>query len=238
MSKSIKDVTTNAANWVIDCNQVTRTYSQGPEKLTIFSDISLQLTAGETIAIVGSSGSGKTTLLNLLGGLDRPSTGHIEICGQEIYKLSEAARARFRSKHLGFVYQFHHLLPEFSALENVMMPCVLGGVSVALARKKAAVLLNNVGLGARLEHKPGELSGGERQRVAIARALVNEPDCVLMDEPTGNLDEHTGAGVRTLIESLRDQFGMAFVMVTHDMSMARSLGRVMRLEQGRLVHEG
>jgi len=119
-----------------------------------------------------------------------------------------------------------------------MMPCVLGGVSVALARKKAAVLLNNVGLGARLEHKPGELSGGERQRVAIARALVNEPDCVLMDEPTGNLDEHTGAGVRTLIESLRDQFGMAFVMVTHDMSMARSLGRVMRLEQGRLVHEG
>ena len=238
MSKSIKDVTTNAANWVIDCNQVTRTYSQGPEKLTIFSDISLQLTAGETIAIVGSSGSGKTTLLNLLGGLDRPSTGHIEICGQEIYKLSEAARARFRSKHLGFVYQFHHLLPEFSALENVMMPCVLGGVSVALARKKAAVLLNNVGLGARLEHKPGELSGGERQRVAIARALVNEPDCVLMDEPTGNLDEHTGAGVRTLIESLRDQFGMAFVMVTHDMSMARSLGRVVRLEQGRLVHEG
>ena len=194
MSKSIKDVTTNAANWVIDCNQVTRTYSQGPEKLTIFSDISLQLTAGETIAIVGSSGSGKTTLLNLLGGLDRPSTGHIEICGQEIYKLSEAARARFRSKHLGFVYQFHHLLPEFSALENVMMPCVLGGVSVALARKKAAVLLNNVGLGARLEHKPGELSGGERQRVAIARALVNEPDCVLMDEPTGNLDEHTGGG--------------------------------------------
>jgi lipoprotein-releasing system ATP-binding protein len=238
MSKSIKDVTANAANWVIDCTQVTRTYSQGPEKLTIFSDISLQVIAGETIAIVGSSGSGKTTLLNLLGGLDRPSTGHIEICGQEIYKLSEAARARFRSKHLGFVYQFHHLLPEFSALENVMMPCVLGGISVALARKKAAVLLNSVGLGARLAHKPGELSGGERQRVAIARALVNEPDCVLMDEPTGNLDEHTGAGVRSLIESLRDQFGMAFVMVTHDMSMARSLGRVMRLEQGRLVHEG
>jgi lipoprotein-releasing system ATP-binding protein len=238
MSKSIKDVTTNTANWVIDCNQVTRTYNQGPEKLTIFSDISLQVTAGETIAIVGSSGSGKTTLLNLLGGLDRPSTGDIKICGQEIYKLSEAARARFRNKHLGFVYQFHHLLPEFSALENVMMPCVLGDISVAAARKKAAFLLNSVGLGARLAHKPGELSGGERQRVAIARALVNEPDCVLMDEPTGNLDEHTGAGVRVLIESLRDQFGMAFVMVTHDMSMARSLGRVMRLEQGRLVHEG
>jgi lipoprotein-releasing system ATP-binding protein len=238
MSKSTKDVTANTANWVIDCTQVTRTYNQGPEKLTIFSDISLQVSAGETIAIVGSSGSGKTTLLNLLGGLDRPSTGHIEICGKEIYKLSEAARARFRNKHLGFVYQFHHLLPEFSALENVMMPCVLGGVSVAAARKKAAVLLNSVGLGARLEHKPGELSGGERQRVAIARALVNEPDCVLMDEPTGNLDEHTGAGVRALIESLRDQFGMAFVVVTHDMSMARSLGRVMRLEQGRLVHEG
>ncbi|MGO1462438.1 MAG: ABC transporter ATP-binding protein [Oleiphilaceae bacterium] len=222
---------------VIDCRQVTRTYTQGPEKLTIFSDISLEVTPGETVAIVGSSGAGKTTLLNLLGGLDKPSTGQISICGKDIHRLSEAGRARFRNRHLGFVYQFHHLLPEFTALENVMMPCALGGVSIPKARERAQVILQRVGLGERLSHKPGELSGGERQRVAIARALVNEPDCVLMDEPTGNLDEHTGEGVRALIESLRDQLGIAFVMVTHDMKMARSLGRVLRLEQGRLVQE-
>ena len=222
---------------VIDCRQVTRTYTEGPERLTIFSDISLEVAAGETVAIVGSSGAGKTTLLNLLGGLDRPSSGQISICGEDIHRLSEAGRARFRNRHLGFVYQFHHLLPEFSALENVMMPCALGGMSVKNARKTAEQLLARVGLAERLAHKPGELSGGERQRVAIARALVNEPQCVLMDEPTGNLDEHTGEGVRELIESLRDQLGIAFVMVTHDMKMARSLGRVLRLEQGRLVQE-
>ncbi|MEE3169138.1 MAG: lipoprotein-releasing ABC transporter ATP-binding protein LolD [Pseudomonadota bacterium] len=222
---------------VIDCRQVTRTYSEGPEKLTIFADISLEVAAGETVAIVGSSGAGKTTLLNLLGGLDRPSSGQISICGQDMSRLSEAARARFRNRHLGFVYQFHHLLPEFPALENVMMPCVLGGMSVVQAKEKATSLLGQVGLAERLSHKPGELSGGERQRVAIARALVNEPDCVLMDEPTGNLDEHTGEGVQALIESLRDKLGIAFVMVTHDMRMARSLGRVLRLEQGRLIQE-
>ncbi len=226
-----------ATDSVIDCRQVTRTYSEGPETLTIFSDISLQVMTGETVAIVGSSGAGKTTLLNLLGGLDRPSSGHISICGQDIHRLSEAGRARFRNRHLGFVYQFHHLLPEFSALENVMMPCALGGMSVSAARQKAEKLLARVGLAERLAHKPGELSGGERQRVAIARALVNEPECVLMDEPTGNLDEKTGEGVRDLIESLRDQLGIAFVMVTHDMKMARSLGRVLRLEQGTLVQE-
>ncbi|QSP96539.1 ATP-binding cassette domain-containing protein [Marinobacter salinisoli] len=222
---------------VIDCRQVTRTYSEGPGSLTIFSDISLQVTKGETVAIVGSSGAGKTTLLNLLGGLDRPSSGHILICGQDIHGMSEAGRARFRNGHLGFVYQFHHLLPEFTAVENVMMPCALGGLSVRAARQKAVALLERVGLGGRLEHKPGELSGGERQRVAIARALVNEPDCVLMDEPTGNLDEQTARGVRELIESLRDQLAISFVMVTHDMDMARSLGRVLRLEQGTLVQE-
>jgi len=222
---------------VIDCRQVTRTYSEGPEKLTIFSDISLQVAAGETVAIVGSSGAGKTTLLNLLGGLDRPSSGQISICGEDIHRLSESGRARFRNQHLGFVYQFHHLLPEFSALENVMMPCALGGMKVSDARQKAERFLAQVGLSERLAHKPGELSGGERQRVAIARALVNEPQCVLMDEPTGNLDEHTGEGVRKLIESLRDELGISFVMVTHDMTMARSLGRVLRLEQGRLIQE-
>ena len=215
---------------VIDCRQVTRTYNEGPGKLTIFSDISLEVAQGETVAIVGSSGAGKTTLLNLLGGLDKPSSGQISICGEDIHRLSESRRAKFRNAHLGFVYQFHHLLPEFTALENVMMPCALGGMAVSKSREKASSLLERVGLAERLDHKPGELSGGERQRVAIARALVNEPDCVLMDEPTGD-------GVQALIESLRDQLGIAFVMVTHDMKMARSLGRVMRLEQGRLIQE-
>ncbi len=224
-----------AATPVIDCREVTRTYSEGPEKLTIFSDISMQLQPGETVAIVGSSGAGKTTLLNLLGGLDRPSSGHINICGQDIHRLSEAGRAKFRSRNLGFVYQFHHLLPEFTALENVMMPCALAGMKPAEASRRAERLLGRVGLAERLQHKPGELSGGERQRVAIARALVNEPQCVLMDEPTGNLDEQTGEGIRALIEDLRDQSGTAFIMVTHDMTMARSLGRVLRLEQGRLL---
>lgn len=222
---------------VIDCEKVTRTYNEGPGKLTIFSDISLRVSAGESIGIVGSSGAGKTTLLNLLGGLDKPSSGHIEICGQDIHRMNEAGRARFRNRHLGFVYQFHHLLPEFSALENVMMPCALGGLGVKPASAKASAILERVGLSHRLAHKPGELSGGERQRVAIARALVNEPECVLMDEPTGNLDEQTGEGVRDLIESLRDQIGIAFVLVTHDMKMAKSLGRVLRLEQGELFQE-
>jgi lipoprotein-releasing system ATP-binding protein len=222
---------------VINCHEVTRTYNEGPGKLTIFSDISLQVSQGDTVAIVGSSGSGKTTLLNLLGGLDKPSSGQISICGQDIHELSETGRAKFRNRHLGFVYQFHHLLPEFTALENVMMPCLLGNIAIRTAERKAKRLLVKVGLSERLAHKPGELSGGERQRVAIARALVNEPQCVLMDEPTGNLDEQTGEGVRELIESLRDQLGIAFVMVTHDMTMARSLGRVLRLEQGRLVQE-
>ncbi len=219
---------------VIECRKITRTYREGPATLTIFSDISLTVAAGETVAIVGSSGAGKTTLLNLLGGLDRPSSGHIAICGQEIHRMGEGARARFRNRHLGFVYQFHHLLPEFSARENVMLACALGGMSVRESRERADAMLAKVGLESRLGHKPGELSGGERQRVAIARALVNEPKCVLMDEPTGNLDEHTGESVQRLIEGLRDRLGIAFVVVTHDMSMARSLGRVLRLEQGQL----
>ncbi|BES71120.1 lipoprotein-releasing ABC transporter ATP-binding protein LolD [Marinobacter nanhaiticus D15-8W] len=220
---------------VIDCREITRTYRQGPTELTIFSDISLEVAAGETVAIVGSSGAGKTTLLNLLGGLDKPTSGHISICGVDIHALREKGRAGFRNRQLGFVYQFHHLLPEFTALENVMMPCALAGESMRSARQKAKDILGKVRLGERLSHKPGELSGGERQRVAIARALVNAPQCVLMDEPTGNLDEHTGREVQALIESLRDQLGISFVVVTHDMGMAQRLGRVLRLEEGRLV---
>ncbi|TBW59122.1 ATP-binding cassette domain-containing protein [Marinobacter halodurans] len=222
---------------VIDCRALTRIYKQGPVELTIFSDISLAVGAGETVAIVGSSGAGKTTLLNLLGGLDKPSGGHIEICGVDIHGLNEKGRARFRNRQLGFVYQFHHLLPEFTALENVMMPGALGGLSMAEAKEKSRLILDKVRLGKRLNHKPGELSGGERQRVAIARALVNEPECVLMDEPTGNLDEHTGREVQGLIESLRDELGTAFVVVTHDMGMARRLGRVLHLEEGQLFED-
>lgn len=222
---------------IIECERITRSYNEGPGKLTIFSDISLKVNAGETVAIVGSSGAGKTTLLNLLGGLDKPSSGQIAICGEDIHRMSEAGRARFRNRYLGFVYQFHHLLPEFTARENVMMPCVLGGMSTREASRRAEAILGEVGLKDRLAHKPGELSGGERQRVAIARALVNEPDCVLMDEPTGNLDDRTGESVRRLIESLRDQLGIAFVVVTHDMGIAKSLGRVLRLEHGELVEE-
>ncbi|MFC4260412.1 ABC transporter ATP-binding protein [Marinobacter lacisalsi] len=219
---------------VIECRNITRTYREGPATLTIFSDISLTVGAGETVAIVGSSGAGKTTLLNLLGGLDKPSSGHIAICGEEIHRMGEARRARFRNRHLGFVYQFHHLLPEFSARENVMLACTLGGMAIREAQDRADAMLAQVGLAERLDHKPGELSGGERQRVAIARALVNEPECVLMDEPTGNLDEQTGGSVQKLIESLRDRLGIAFVVVTHDMVIARGLGRVLRLEQGKL----
>ncbi|MFL1483957.1 ABC transporter ATP-binding protein [Marinobacter sp. LN3S78] len=219
---------------VIECRTITRTYREGPATLTIFSDISLVVGAGETVAIVGSSGAGKTTLLNLLGGLDKPSSGHIAICGEDIHRMGEARRARFRNRHLGFVYQFHHLLPEFSARENVMLACTLGGMSIREAGDRADDMLAQVGLAERLGHKPGELSGGERQRVAIARALVNEPECVLMDEPTGNLDEQTANSVQKLIESLRDRLGIAFVVVTHDMTIARGLGRVLRLEQGKL----
>ncbi|MFW5825152.1 MAG: ABC transporter ATP-binding protein [Marinobacter sp.] len=219
---------------VIECHNLTRTYREGPTTLTIFSDISLTVGFGETLAIVGSSGAGKTTLLNLLGGLDKPTTGDISICGEPIHRLGEARRARFRNQHLGFVYQFHHLLPEFSARENVMLACTLGGMSIREAGERADDMLAQVGLAERVAHKPGELSGGERQRVAIARALVNQPECVLMDEPTGNLDEQTGESVQRLIEGLRDKLGIAFVVVTHDMAMARSMGRVLRLEQGTL----
>ena len=226
-------ISTHQAPPLVTLRGVTKTFGD----VVALDDVTTDLNRHTSTALIGGNGAGKTTLLNLLGGLDKPSSGHIDICGQDIHRMSESGRARFRNRHLGFVYQFHHLLPEFSALENVMMPGALGGRGVRQASEQATAILERVGLGARLGHKPGELSGGERQRVAIARALVNEPECVLMDEPTGNLDEQTGESVRELIESLRDQIGIAFVLVTHDMAMARSLGRVLRLEQGELFQE-
>jgi len=222
---------------IIDCRSVAKTYTEGRNSLTVFENISVRLNAGETAAIVGTSGSGKTTLLNMLGGLDKPSDGHVLIAGEDMQKMREGKRCRFRNRNLGFVYQFHHLLPEFTALQNVAMPCVLGGMGVKEARKRGEALLDRVGLTARLSHKPGELSGGERQRVAIARALANEPRCVLMDEPTGNLDDTTGESIQRLILELSEQINTAFVVVTHDRSLANQMSKVYRLDHGGLQLE-
>lgn len=219
---------------IIQCRDLAKTYSEGRETLRVFSEVDLSVAPGETLAIVGSSGSGKTTLLNMLGGLDRPSEGDVWIDGRAIHGMRERERCRFRNRTLGFVYQFHHLLAEFSALDNVALPAALGRFSPRQARAKAQDLLERVGLDERLKHKPSELSGGERQRVAIARALVNDPRCVLMDEPTGNLDDDTGERIQTLMRELNEQLDAAFVVVTHDLELAQGMGHVMRLDRGGL----
>lgn len=217
---------------VISCRRLSKIYTQGPQQVEVLSDINLDVMPGERIAIVGSSGSGKTTLLNMLGGLDAPSGGDIQVAGQALATLSEKERGLLRNRYLGFVYQFHHLLGEFSALENVAMPLLIGGARVRDASDKAADLLSTVGLGHRLSHKPAELSGGERQRVAIARALVTSPSCVLMDEPTGNLDRRTAAGIHELMQALNERLATSFVVVTHDEQFAASLDRVLLLNNG------
>jgi len=218
---------------VLYCESLGKTYSDGDRSVEVLRDVGLSLAAGEKIAVIGASGSGKSTLLNLLGGLDTPTSGRVVMSGQDLAALSESERCTLRNQSLGFVYQFHHLLPEFDARENVAMPLLIRGVSRRDAASRAEQVLERVGMNHRLLHRPAQLSGGERQRVAIARALVGTPDCVLMDEPTGNLDPHSAAQVLELIDELgREQ--ASFVVVTHDPDIAEHMHRTLELVDGEL----
>ena len=220
---------------VLNCSQLSRTFSEGDEALHILRDINLEMSAGELVAIMGASGSGKSTLLHLLGGLDDPTSGDVFITGVPVAGLGSAKLGRLRNSKLGFVYQFHHLLPEFTALENVAMPLLVGGSDPVEAGKQAEQILGRVGLSSRLTHKPGELSGGERQRAAVARALVTRPECVLADEPTGNLDRQNAEQVFDLMLELNREHGASLLVVTHDASLAERMDRILYLEDGCLT---
>jgi lipoprotein-releasing system ATP-binding protein len=222
-------------NIVLQANDLHRSYQQAGEDLGVLLGANLRIERGETLAIIGVSGSGKTTLLNVLGGLDDPDAGEVHVCGQDWRNLNTNERASWRNQHVGFVYQFHHLLGEFSALENVALPLLIGNNSVTEARQRASELLTRVGLGERLHHQPAQLSGGERQRVAIARALVTEPSVVLMDEPTGNLDPATAGLMLELLLELNQALHISFVVVTHDPAIAARMNRTLSLVDGRLV---
>lgn len=219
-------------NSVLLADDLCRSYQQAGADLEVLRGINLEIAKGEKLAIVGVSGSGKTTLLNVLGGLDNADSGAVSLCGKPWDSLDATARAAWRNQHVGFVYQFHHLLAEFSALENVALPLLIAGHSVPESRGRAAELLSRVGLAERLNHQPAELSGGERQRVAVARALVTEPSVVLMDEPTGNLDPHTAAALLELLMELNDSLQISFVVVTHDPKIAALMDRTLTLVDG------
>lgn len=220
---------------IIECSHLAKHFSDGSIEANVLSDINLTVNRSDRLAIIGSSGSGKSTLLHLLGGLDKPSSGKVEIHGQDINSMSVNSLSKLRNQSLGFVYQFHHLLPEFTALENVAIPLVIGGQQPKLAQQQAEDLLSKVGLSHRIAHKPSELSGGERQRAALARALITQPDCLLADEPTGNLDHRTAQGIFDLILELNDSLGTALVIVTHDTALASQMDKTLTLIDGKLA---
>lgn len=220
---------------VLECVGIYKRYSEGPQTVEVLRGVNLKIEAAQHIAIVGASGSGKSTLLNVLGGLDKPDSGEVLILDTKFSACNENRRGEIRNKNLGFVYQFHHLLAEFTALENVAMPLLIGGVKKNLARARARDLLAAVGLSERVEHKPPELSGGERQRVAIARALANSPACVLMDEPTGNLDSDNADAIQQLMKTLSESMQTSFIVVTHDMNLAKRMDTIYKLDHGVLA---
>ena len=222
---------------VLECRGLAKSFREGNERLEVLREVNFQVRRGQRLAIIGSSGSGKSTLLHLLGGLDTPSAGSVWVAGQELSRMGDAGRGRLRNRKLGFIYQFHHLLPEFTALENVAMPLLIRGEAPGRAAARAAELLDRVGLAQRLTHKPGELSGGERQRAAVARALITEPACVLADEPTGNLDRHSAEQVFEQMLELNRALGTSFVVVTHDAALAARMEAVWRLADGVLNPE-
>ena len=227
---------TNVNDSVISCSRISKSYKQGSNTITVLDKVDLNIKAAERVAIVGTSGSGKTTLLNILGGLDLPTSGNVTVAGKNLNNINDSERGLLRNEYLGFVFQFHHLLGEFTAIENVAMPLFINGRPPIEAEASAEIMLTKVGLLNRLSHKPSELSGGERQRVAIARALVNSPKCVLLDEPTGNLDKFTAREIQSLLIDLNEIFDTSFILVTHDELMANSMDRKLILEGGTL-HE-
>ena len=222
-------------NTVIQCKDLHKSYREGPQQLVVLDGVNFSIKTGERVAIVGTSGSGKSTLLNMLGGLDVPTAGEVIVAGNNIASLNEKKRGELRNHYLGFVYQFHHLLGEFTALENVAMPLLIRGEKPAAIEPVARDILAKVGLSQRLTHKPAELSGGERQRVAIARALVTQPKCVLLDEPTGNLDHHTAEAIHGLMTELNQQLATSFIVVTHDLQLADQMDRKLILVDGQLT---